>query len=177
MRAYRLDGSDVVAAVLGEWDSFARLNAGAGALGDRVVGRLLWDMMQGDATTAFLERQFYDCRRTQTAAGLLYRCDSPEDERLFRMRVEPAEHAGLLVSHTLIRIRPQKPTPLREVGHAHYRKCSQCLSCNFGGPWLEAARLRLPADAVAVDAVCPACQAAASIAQTPDHSASPAQCG
>lgn len=164
MRAYRLDAGDVVRTVTGDWDGFAQGNGGQGAKAAAVVGRVLWDMTQGAATNAFLHRMFYDCRRTQTALGLLYRCDSLLDERLFHMRVMPHGAGGVEVSHHLIRSRPLQVVPLRELGHLRYRKCSQCLSCNFGGPWVAAGHFVLPEGAVAVDAVCPECQAAIFVA-------------
>ncbi len=173
MRAYRLDAANVVQAVQGEWDSFARENGGYAAQDSAVRGRLLWDMIHGAATTCFLDRMFYDCRATQTALGLLYRCDSPAVERLFLMRVEPADRGGLLVSHRLIRSRGLLIAPLRELGHIQYRKCSQCLACNFGGPWVEAGRFHLPVGAVAVDAVCPVCRAAAYLTKPQDAAERP----
>lgn len=177
MRAYRLDASDVVRAVSGEWDSFARANDGEKAQARSVIGRVVWDMMQGAATTGFLDRMFYDCRSTQTAIGLLYRCDSPAVERLFHMRVEPVERGGVEVSHRLIRSRALTIVPLRALGHMHFRRCSQCLSCNFGGPWVDAGHFRLPEGAVAVDAVCPVCQAAAFLARSEAPALRPSLCG
>lgn len=160
MRGYRLDVADIIRGVIGDWDAFAQANGGAGAEGSAVIGRPLWDMMQGSATQAFLDRIFYDCRRTQTALGLLYRCDSPLIERVYHMRVTPIADAELLVSHTLIRSRSQLRAPLRDLASPTYRQCSQCLACNFGGPWVAAGHFRLPQVSTVVDAVCPAFQAA-----------------
>jgi len=177
MRCYRLDAADVVRTVAGEWDSFATLNGGPRACGSMVIGRAIWDMMQGAATVRFLDELFYDCRKTQTAIGLLYRCDSPAVERLFHMRVTPAEQGGLWVRHDLIRSRPMADVALRTLGHLRYRKCSQCLACNFGGPWVAALHFKLLADAVAVDAVCPVCQAAAYVTAGGAAAMRPGLCG
>ena len=177
MRGYRLTSGDLVRSTSGDWDSFALSNSGAGAFSASVQGRSLWDMVTGAATCRFLEKTFYDCRSTQTAIGLLYRCDSPAVERLYVMRVTPLPAGGLDVTHSLIRSRPYSLLPLRDVVHLRYRKCSQCLSCNFGGPWVDPRRIRLPEAAVAEDAVCPVCQAAAFLADTDQQGMRPQLCG
>ena len=177
MRGYRLDAADILRDVVGDWDAFAGSNGGAGAERSMVIGRSLWDMVQGSATQAFLDRIFYDCRRTQTALGLLYRCDSPLIERVYHMRVTPMAGAELLVSHSLIRSRSQLRAPLRDLTPPTYRQCSQCLSCNFGGPWVAAGHFRLPEAAAVVDAVCPACRAASPQVANEAHDARPTQCG
>ena len=177
MRGYSLTSSDLVKATSGQWDGFALDNAGAGALSAAVVGRSLWEMISGAATCRFLEKTFYDCRSTQTAIGLLYRCDSPAVERLFLMRVTPLPAGGVEVQHSLIRSRPLRLVSLCDVAHLRYRRCSQCLACNFGGPWVEPGRFGLPHGAVAEDAVCPVCQAAAFVADSPAQGMRPQLCG
>jgi hypothetical protein len=177
MRGYRLDAADIIRDVVGDWDAFAQGNGGTGADGSAVIGRRLWEMIQGPATQAFLDRIFYDCRRTQTAMGLLYRCDSPLVERMYHMRVMPSAEAELLVSHSLIRSRSQLRAPLRDLAPPTYRQCSQCLACNFGGPWVAAGHFRLPQAAAVVDAVCPACMAAGPQVANDINHEHPTQCG
>lgn len=177
MRGYRLDAADILRDVVGDWDAFAQANGGAGAEKSAVIGVSLWEMMHGPATHAFLDRIFYDCRRMQTALGLLYRCDSPLIERVYHMRVAPLAGAGLLVSHSLIRSKPQLRAPLRDLAPATYRQCSQCLACNFGGPWVAAGHFRLPEATAVVDAVCPTCTAAGPQVANDIHNARPSQCG
>ena len=177
MRGYRLTSGDLIRATTGDWDGFARENSGGRAVSSAILGQSLWDMISGAATCRFLAETFYNCRRTQTALGLLYRCDSPAVERLFLMRVTPVPGAEIEVQHQLIRCRPLRLLPLRDLDHLRYRRCSQCLACNFGGPWVEAQRFRLPAGAVADDAVCPVCQAAAFVAQPEAEGMRPQLCG
>jgi hypothetical protein len=128
MRGYSLDARDFLSGVAGDWDAFAIANGGARALSGAVIGQSLWDMVQGAATHAFLDRIFYECRRTQTAVGLLYRCDSPTIERVYHMRITPLPAGGLMICHDLIRIRPQTGVTLGQLGSARYRRCSQCLA-------------------------------------------------
>ena len=126
MRGYSLTSGDLIRATTGQWDSFAAENAGQGALSSAIIGRNLFDMVTGAATCRFLEKTFYNCRSTQTAIGLLYRCDSPAVERLFLMRVNPLPAGGIEVQHNLIRTRPVRLLSLRELGHLRYRRCSVC---------------------------------------------------
>ncbi|NEX46908.1 hypothetical protein [Pseudotabrizicola algicola] len=177
MRGYSLTSDDVVAATMGRWDDFAAENDGAGAMAHAVIGRPLFEMVAGPATVRFLEQTFYNSRRGQTVTGLLYRCDSPVQERLFVMQVVPLERGGLQVLHRQIRCRPLRPLPLCALGHLRYLRCSQCLSCNFGGPWVEGRRFQLPSGAMAEDAVCPACRAAAFVAEPEGQGLRPQHCG
>lgn len=160
MRGYRLTSGDLISATFGDWDRFAIENGGARALTVQVLGQSLFDSIDGPATRRFLEQIFYDCRRNQSVMGQLYRCDSPQVERLFAMRVLPLPAGGIEVQHRLIRCRPLAAPAWPGLPHLRYRRCSQCLACNFGGPWVEGHRFRLPSGAVAEDAVCPVCRGA-----------------
>lgn len=171
MRGYKLDASDIIRDVVGDWDAFARANDGAGAEGSSVIGRRLWDMLQGPATQAFLDRIFCDCRRMHSAFGLLYRCDSPSIERVYHIRVTPLAGADLLIGHSLIRSTSRRLAPLRDLDPSSYRQCSRCLACNFGGPWVAAGHFRLLQATVVVDAVCPACKEAGPQVANDTHDA------
>jgi hypothetical protein len=163
MRSYRLDASSQIVSVDGTWDAFARKNDGAGALAERVVGQLLWEFVSGEATQTFLERQFYDCRRTDSLLARTYRCDSPTHERLFRMEISPAPGNRILVGHHQIRSRMAPWSILRDSsGVRGFRRCSQCLSCNSGAFWYDHRHFRPPGAAIETYTICPTCLAASA---------------
>lgn len=157
MRSYDLDLTDRLTAIGGEWQEFWDRNGGQGNVSEKVIGSLLWNAVSGPATTSYLSQIFYRVRREQIVISQQYRFDSAQNERVFAMKVEPLPKGGVRVGHNLVRDRPHAPGLVRDMPHLTYRKCSQCLSCNFGGPWVSHVRVRLAERAVAADAVCPAC--------------------
>lgn len=157
MRDYTLDKTDRICAIGGEWQRFWQENGGEGNVEEAVMGTVLWDAINGPATVSYLERLFYDARRSEVALAKQYRFDSATHERVFHMKIMPAVQGRVVVSHKLIRMRKHSVSLLHDLPHLLYRKCSQCMSCNFGGPWVSHLRFRLPHGARAQDAVCPTC--------------------
>lgn len=162
MRSYSLDAHDLILSVTGDWDAFALQNRGQAAVASRVAGRYLWDFVTGTETRAHLTQLFHVCRRGGEAVTTTYRCDSPEQERLFRMEICPGGPGAIRLSHHLLRERPRALVPLRDfAGVARFWRCSQCKFCNPGRQWVDHRHFAPPAGAAEIDVICRACRAAA----------------
>jgi hypothetical protein len=161
MRFYRLDATDTIVATDPGWDSFALENGGAGAVAERLLGRTLWDCIAGSDTPAALHRLFYDARRSDTPWGMRYRCDSPQQERLFQLSATPVPGNGLIVRHALLRTRPRIRDVVKDLSRAdRIWQCSQCLSYSTTAHWFAPVHIKgpLPGQEV-IDCICADCRA------------------
>lgn len=136
---YVLDATDRIAAVGPNWDSFALENAGEDAAADRVIGHYWWEFVNGHSTRSFLNTIFFACRSNRHDFDLLYRCDRPQLQRLFRMTVMPDAAGRLTVEHKLVHTKAtldrSKVTALGD--HHDASRCSICLAFNLGGQWVH----------------------------------------
>jgi hypothetical protein len=95
---YRIDGSDTIVEVGGDWDEFARANGGVGD----VVGRPLWQFVSGDDVSAVWRLML---RRVRSATGplaFLYRCDAPGVRRLLQMELLGEDDGFVAFRSTLV---------------------------------------------------------------------------
>jgi hypothetical protein len=90
---YEIGPNDIVRAVGGGWSAFAAEN-GAPELIDGVIGRPLWDFLDGP-TARDLYRRLIERTRAGRELSFHLRCDSPTERRFMRMRMRPAADAGV----------------------------------------------------------------------------------
>jgi hypothetical protein len=160
MLVFGLSATDDIAYVGAGWDQFALANGGAGAVKSRVLGRSLWEFVKGPATRRFLEPVLAECRRSERRATMAYRCDSPQEERLFCQHFVPMGAGALRIENRMIRIRPHLPRLPALPGPAAARQCSVCFSTsNEGQWWARPSRIGHPFAVPRIWAVCPACVA------------------
>lgn len=101
---YEIGRSDRIVAVGGSWLEFARENGAAHLTRERVVGRPLWEFVQGRETRELYEAIFGRVRRTGAPVSIPFRCDSPERFRFMRLDIVAAEAEGALeLRGTLLR--------------------------------------------------------------------------
>lgn len=161
---YWLSAGDEITGISGAWDRFAVDNGGLDAMADRVMGRPLWDFVQGVPTRRFLSEVFHACRQSGDDFVMPYRCDGNSVERLVSLRVIPEDCGVLRVEHRLLRVRQAFAGTLpKAVTAPSYRQCSICLCCHVAEHWMAPGRLiRSPASEVTY-VVCPACRAATQV--------------
>jgi len=76
------------------WDDFARHNDGEAALGERVLGRPLWDFI-GDPVTRLLYEQLIDrVHEARRELRFRLRCDSPGRRRLLDVTISESPGGG-----------------------------------------------------------------------------------
>lgn len=121
------------------WDKFASDSDGQAALEKNVIGGTIFDFVNGFDTASFLNAIFFAVRSKHSEFTTTYRCDGPNEKRLFRMHVLPLVNGGLRVDHTLTGSRVVSPKAsilsLRQA--ACENRCSVCCSIRVADEWID----------------------------------------
>ena len=117
------------------------------------------DFVQGSEVIAFLNTLFFWCRFENRTYETLYRCDSRDTPRLFRMTIEPLADEHLMVEHRLI---SESKRDTQQTGARKQKffgpKCSICCRFNIGSDWIDPFA-GIPGDYQETDHVfCPECR-------------------
>ena len=99
---YTLQENDRITEVGGDWDDFAEQNEGAAVVAKNVLGRSIWDFIQGDDETAMFRSILFTCRLTGETLDLMSDCSSGDVERVMRMKVVPLYEHRVRVEHKLV---------------------------------------------------------------------------
>jgi hypothetical protein len=139
---YRVDQQDTLTWVDTWWLAFARENGATDLTQESVLGRLLWDFVEGRETRRLFEAIHQRVRSSGQAVILPFRCDSPLLKRLMRLTVSSEPAGQLLYESVLVRVEPRLPLrlldPQQPRSEAVLTLCSCCLKTlieNTG--WLE----------------------------------------
>ncbi|MEM6257183.1 MAG: hypothetical protein AAGI37_02575 [Planctomycetota bacterium] len=92
---YLLDRGDRVAKVCPHWSEFARQRMAVRLDEEVVLGRSLWEFVQGGATQRLYDALIHKARRTGRKLTFNYRGDSPGAVRYMRMTLLPG-FAGIV---------------------------------------------------------------------------------
>jgi hypothetical protein len=135
------------------------------ACGQSVVGKSLWNYVKGCETASFLNAVLFAVRYKQHPFETTYRCDSPNQPRLFRMHVEPCSDEKLVVRHVLLSMgAARSPKVIAFEKWMGGSRCSMCCHFRVGDEWLD------PFDAPdtkffpSEHVICPDCKLAARAA-------------
>ena len=136
---YLLSRDDRIERVCDAWSEAAALRMGLRLDAERVIGRSVWDFINGGATMRLYDALFHHVRTTGRRAGFAYRGDSPGAIRYMRMHLLPGPGDRVHLRSELLH---EQPRP-REVYFAHvdYRRhpdllqCSLCQKLNANGRW------------------------------------------
>lgn len=108
MLTYWLDKNDVIQKVGAGWDNFALANNGQHTLAQHVVGKRLWNFINGSATRLWVDAVLNYARISGKVVEKRYRCDSPTEKYFMLMRVIPHSVDLLEVQCNLQQELPQK---------------------------------------------------------------------
>lgn len=126
---YQLDENDRITEVSSGFDEFARQNGGVPNFSRQVLGRSLWDFVQGKALRLLLDMTFK--RAQQGTVRLPIRCDSPDQLRLLEMQVTPERRVSFASIRQESRVYPM------EVGlDTIVCLCSWCNTFETSQGWL-----------------------------------------
>lgn len=135
---YVLDAFDRISDVGGAWSENASEHGQTNISKDHILGCGMRDFVHGSEVIAFLSTLFFWCRFENRAYQTLYRCDSPDTPRLFRMTIEPLADEHLMVEHRLIseskRVVAAQDEPISKFFGP---KCSICCRYNIGSDWID----------------------------------------
>ena len=136
---YTLAGDDRIEKVCPVWTRVARDRMGVRLEDELVIGRPLWDFINGGATLRLYDGLIWHTRKTGQRLSFRYRGDCPGAIRYMRMNITPGYGRRVNLRSELLY---EQPTH-REVyfSHVTYRRCPslvQCCVCNkleHNGRW------------------------------------------
>ena len=99
---YVLEPNDQIASVGGDWDMFALENGGEDATASCVVGRSIWDFINGDDTGSIFRSILFTCRMTGEVMTLKTDCSTAHEQRMMRMKVKRQPDERIRVEHDVI---------------------------------------------------------------------------
>lgn len=136
---YILNASDQIISVGSGWDEFALQNNAPDAVAKNVIGRRYWEFVSGRETISFLNSIFFACRMDMQPFSILYRCDSADEKRLFRLVIQPGQDKALTLDHQLVHSTTYSSS--KKVVDFENRfdgsRCSICSSFLVGDNWID----------------------------------------
>ncbi len=168
---WTIDRENVLTAVGGDWDAFAASNEAASLCGASVVGRSLFEFIEGEETQRIYRLLLRRVRALDAPILVPFRCDSPELRRHMRLEIEPLSGRAIEFRGVLVAAEPRPHLQL--LARSAPRLGPLLVSCSFclrirlpNEEWVEAedavVRLGLLTREAAprlAHGVCPACKA------------------
>ena len=158
--SYTLNDEDRIVSVGPQWDQYALDEDAPESVADKVLGREIWDFIEGHQTRDYLFGIFHVCRIEYEEFNALYRCDTPDLYRLFRLIVKPHASGMLTVDHALIEKR--QSAGIRRIAafpdHHDTTRCSICCAFQIGGKWIDLEVRPEPGNFAKSYSICPKCQ-------------------
>jgi hypothetical protein len=137
---HRIDASDRLCFVNEAWLAFARENGAIGLDPESVLGRPIWDFIEGREVSYLFRALLREVRNQRRGMSLPFRCDAPATRREMELELVPL-HAGVIEfrSH-LERGTSRAPVMLLDGAVAraswHVPICSWCKRVEVsGGAW------------------------------------------
>jgi hypothetical protein len=161
--AYTIDRNDRIVDLSPDWDGFATANNGSGACAAHVMGRPLFDSIDGDPVRMFMHAVLMRVRASGVLEEVPYRCDSETARRFFRMTLEPVDGGAVRVAHILDREEPMERTVRIRTADEPFRavpRCSLCCRLKLDGAWADPFEADEDSDVRVIHTVCPDCKAA-----------------
>jgi len=162
---YRLDASDRIVEVGGNWRPFTDMGGTVSLYLERLIGSNIFDHVSGHFTRVFLRKFIAASRGLGAQTRVLCRCDSPSHKVLTEMRAEPGENGEMLISHRTIDTAPLpfeiNLLPTTSYGAGRALRCSMCNRLRMSGcdAWKEPETIVTGNQAIfVVHTVCPDCR-------------------
>lgn len=137
--SYTLDRDNRIICLGGSWDDFALKNDGSNAMAEKVIGHSLWNFVEGFEVQSFLNAIFFAVRQKNQPFSTLYRCDTSNKARLFKMTATPNSLGHVHVGHQLIEppriAAPSSVMTLDSIMCSN--RCSMCCSFKVDEEWVD----------------------------------------
>jgi len=140
---YRIDGSDRITDVSGYWLSFAAENlATESCHPDRILGRVIWEFIDGSETRHLYEIILNRVRQAGMPVTLPFRCDSPDRRRYLELAIVPVGDDAIEFYSSILREEPRETVellnPEARRSDEYIKMCSSCKKINRGeNRWVE----------------------------------------
>lgn len=139
---YSIDSTDHIRFINEAWLQFACQNDGAHLSRAYVIGKSLWEFIDGEDNRQVHRLILKTVRATQRVQEFKFRCDSPVCRRHFLLTVSPLPEGELMFSTHPVREDSRSPVPLLDPdvkrGEQYLRICSWCIkACLPNQKWVE----------------------------------------
>ncbi|MGE3787472.1 MAG: hypothetical protein AB7H03_12590 [Nitrospirales bacterium] len=139
---YTIDSADYIRFINEAWLQFACQNDGAHLNRAYVIGKSLWDFIEGEDLRHLYFQIFRTVRTKHHAMVFRFRCDSPACRRYFLLTIAPLLEGSLMLSTNSIREELRPPVPVLDAdverGEPFLRICSWCIkACLPTEEWVE----------------------------------------
>jgi hypothetical protein len=101
---YAVDASDTIVSVSPLWLAFARENGAPELSEQAMIGRSLWDFIEGAETTRLYQAIFQRVRSTVPRVIVPFRCDSPTLRRQMRLEIHRGPENSIRLDGVLERV-------------------------------------------------------------------------
>ena len=147
---YRLDATDRIIEVGGDWDRFALENDGEAALGEKLEGTDVFASISGDRQKMYFRTVLQRARLSLRPIELDYFCHAPHELRHARMTLISDKNGSVLVKHSFVtrqRVHGNaraKPSVFPAAWVSPLKQCLQCGRVRSSGRWVtvDAVELR-----------------------------------
>ncbi|MEE4245237.1 MAG: hypothetical protein V2I33_07485 [Kangiellaceae bacterium] len=138
--SYQIDSNNCLVSTSSSWDQFAQANDGEQASASHVVNHNLFDYIEG-SEERFLYQLMLDFVRTKHSDfTLAFRCDSPDEKRLFQMKLSDQQNHSVKFDNTLLFAEPSETTvvlePLCDCMIEMLHICSYCFDIRIDNNWV-----------------------------------------
>ncbi len=150
----------------GDWDDFARRNAGPGAMATNVLSTSLTAHITDIRTADKVTEMIRVVLNIKKPLRMEYRCDSPDEMRRFRLTIQPMKDDRVVMVHDLRdAIKLEQPMCVWAFDpNAKDVKCSMCGSIKVPQAWVDPLESQEPHPALVRYTLCEGCEARADAA-------------
>lgn len=140
--SYRVDASDRIVGASDSWDVFAVENKAPQLTRKDVLGRQLWDFIDGSETRHVFRLMLSRARASLSVMKVPFRCDSPEAKRFMEMEIRPLPDGSIDFVCTTLKTEARTPVafidPDVDRSNEWRTICSWCKRVKMpGGEWAE----------------------------------------
>lgn len=139
---YAIDSNDAIDFVNEDWDVFAERNSGGRVLGDKILGRSIWDFLDDAHTCEFYRIMLEQVRGGRGPIQFGFRCDSDTERRFLRMNIARSNDLRVEFTVTPIALQTRPAISLLDEDAEHLDQmvtvCSWCKRVRCAdGTWLD----------------------------------------
>jgi hypothetical protein len=106
---FRVDSSDRIVAVNGDWRAFVRDQEAVGFFNEPMANHSLWGLIDNRGTRHLLKSVLRNVRRTGLPSRIPFRCDGKQIQRLMELKIEREKEGHTRFTTRILRQAPRHP--------------------------------------------------------------------
>jgi len=139
---YRIDADDRIEYVSASWIRFAQQNEAAELVQDPLLGKPIWDYIQGREAQLLYRQLFAKLRQSRIEMVIPFRCDSPAMIRHMELVLRSGQGGAIEMAGRLLAAQSRAPVALLDPGvkrtSGSIAICSLCRKIETrSGHWVE----------------------------------------